>query len=207
MIYAVNKRTKEHRRVVIPPCRYNADIVNWRFVEADVDGWIEWESDEDESPIRGGCSIRLSDGSQYRESDPESWDWSKGGDQWVIAYRPILDTKPEPPAWDGEGLPPVGCVCEYRHKASNNEGWRICKVMGHYNEWVWIHLPDWHPHTVKASKFKFRPIRSEEDGAIEAMKSAMENFPYDDTKQHLAELVYAAIRDGKVPGVKLEGEP
>ena len=42
---------------------------------------------------------------------------------WERYQRP---TKPAAPEWNGEGLPPVGCECEYRLGGSAN--WHPCRV-------------------------------------------------------------------------------
>src|SRR5690554_494188 len=109
MIYAINKRTKEHRVYRIG-CDVSMDP-GWRLVEADADGWISWDG-RSVSPV---------------PTDSEFEVWLRSGvngsgllGKWVhgrtdmhfdiIAYRPILDAdepaEPEAVEWDGEGLPP-----------------------------------------------------------------------------------------------------
>lgn len=39
-----------------------------------------------------------------------------------------LNGKPEAVAWNGEGLPPVGTVCEWR---SSGTLWKKCRIVGH----------------------------------------------------------------------------
>lgn len=104
MIYAVNKRTKEHRSVTRPDVLSNAD---WYYIKADANGWIEWSA-HDGQPVQDSQLVDVKCSSQHWE-DASSIQASDVG--WselstVTHYRPILDApKPE---WNGEGLPPVG---------------------------------------------------------------------------------------------------
>lgn len=118
------------------------------------------------------------------------------------------------PAWNGEGLPPVGCECEY---LDNNGKWYpvtikyaseqlivisgAIKILGEEQETeiakdIIIHKP------------QFRPLRTEaerrRDIAIEAILSDMRTIPCDlDLRDEVA-VIYDAIAAGKIPGVKLE---
>lgn len=166
MIYAINRRTKEHQ--------LRAEVVGlpdeWEFIEATPDGWIEWKSSKYEGPMPSGaaCEIRLSDGESLIAKDAEDFDWSTGGDRWIIAYRPILDAKPEAPEWDGGGLPPVGTMCEFIDPDDGEGSWTRVTVFGRNGHIIWLGISGW-GKLYDASLYKFRPIRSEEDKAVEEM--------------------------------------
>ena len=95
--------------------------------------------------------------------------------QWakVKRYRPILDadTKPEAPEWDGEGLPPAGVECEVLHWGE----WRLCKIIAHLQQradMVAVFAIDAGDGSKMIDAFVadcFRPIRSEEDKAVDEM--------------------------------------
>lgn len=217
MIYAVNKRTKEHHVVGNDP-RFISPEYN--MVVADPDGWVEWQSSEYEGPMPAGarCEIRLSSGDGFIISDPEDWDWSKGGDQWIVAYRPVINGErcidvtrlatmagpdkyrasggewPEPPAWTGDGLPPVGC------EADTPDGAVLIK--GYYDGQVWYQRRHGGDVVQLIENAQLRPIRSEEDRAIDAMREIFKSKI--GTDESIYESLYDAIRDGKIPGVKLE---
>ena len=84
------------------------------------------------------------------------------------------------PAWNGEGLPPVGTVCEYNLKAGP---WFKCEI-----RYVLDNDQDpesdgwqaviWCPHLekeqmAKASGFNFRPIRTPEQIAADEREAAV----------------------------------
>lgn len=100
MIYAKNTLDKEHRIAVAgsswpPP---------WRLIEADADGWIPHDDDKCPLPYEQPCELRTHTGHQ------QAFDKAGAVIGWKAAvryYRPILDTQPEAPEWDGEQrMPP-----------------------------------------------------------------------------------------------------
>lgn len=251
MIYAVNKRTKEHR-IISGNTGCRAEY--WYYVQADPDGWIEWHGGECPLPYDVKCEVKLRDGwtSESRAGDfsPRRWmDPCFAFGEGIIAYRPILDSdtkpeeargvktkvwfsiatedgraphppefyvnagdkvevyvvprsgKPKPPAWDGEGNPPVGTPVKVRTKECDS----AAVVLANDHNIVVVRYES-------ALGFKYggfdrldvRPIRSEEDRAVEAIAEALE-WEFDSHCRKRVSRVYNAIRDGKVPGVKLTG--
>lgn len=206
MIYAVNKRTKEHQVVKNPgkakpgaflDCKYSDD--KWLMVDATPDGWIEWHGRECPLPDEALCETMSRSGQVDGPMIASDDNWHDDGKSWCIsAYRPILDAdtkprgisktpimdsyresqEPEPPAWDGGGLPPAGCECEFNIENGAPEEWRRAVVVGHYAGRAVFCMPD---DKVAISKdgfprffsndnpADFRPIRSEEDRAIDEM--------------------------------------
>lgn len=189
MIYAVNKITGEHRKLVTASDHEAIDSnMEWRIIEADPDGWIEWQGGPGkESPMPRGtvCDIRHRSGEEFGDclAGAEDWDDCGGDPTDIIAYRPILDTepdKPQAPEWDGEGMPPVGVLIESRHKDATPE-WAnpdfhetIIVAMG--NELaIFTHPGDARETVGRIEDYDFRPIRSEEDRCIGEMVAAMEH--------------------------------
>lgn len=76
-------------------------------------------------------------------------------------------------SWNGEGLPPVGTVCEYYW---GNSRWKECKVFAHkpndnHGTDVLVDLDgDW---SFSAKPEKFRPIKTAEQIAAEERKRAI----------------------------------
>lgn len=182
MIYAVNKRTKEHRIVPRLDVYSNHD---WRYAVADADGWIEWRGGECPLPDGAKCEYRMRDGDEDTAM-VFALRWTRwGDDSEIIAYRPILDTKPggvsrtpimdsyrdaqdpEPPAWDGEGLPPVGCECEFEYCEVG--AWVNAKVIG-YDGPACVVALDGFGYFGSDRPGDFRPLRSAEDRAVEEMQ-------------------------------------
>lgn len=116
------------------------------------------------------------------------------------------------PAWNGEGMPPVGCECEYR---DNNGEWYpvtikyasdqlvvisgITKILG-------VEQGTEITKDIIIDKPQFRPLHTEaerkRDAAVEAMQREADdggNWIYSEY-----EIIYDAIAAGKIPGVKLD---
>lgn len=115
MIYAVNKRTKTHR--IVKDAR-DRNMLHEVIVKANDDGWIEWNGGE--CPLPSGhpveCLLRGHDNSytiNTKWASTQRWN-PKSYYSDVIAYRPTLNTEETEmkQQWSGEGLPPVGTVCE-----------------------------------------------------------------------------------------------
>lgn len=110
------------------------------------------------------------------------------------------------PAWNGEGLPPVGCECEY---ISNGTSWGKVKVIGLDGEKIVIRPSGEIYYAITPSnKDVFIPLRTESDKKRERICDAIYGALTKAERQHNrsdeAEAVYDAIAAGKIPGVKLE---
>lgn len=118
--------------------------------------------------------------------------------------RGLFGIQPEP-VWSGEGLPPIGCVCEYR---GNDTSWGEVKIIGH-DEGKVVFKPSGEDYygITPSHKAEFIPIRAPEDvarnEAIEAIASATGLLKYGGRDQ-VSKDIYDAIAAGKIPGVKLE---
>lgn len=111
------------------------------------------------------------------------------------------------PVWNGEGLPPVGCECEFmKHTLDAMPNWRrgIIKYVSEYTVVIVEALSPGefvaHPRTCE-----FRPIRSEaERKRDESLRVIYEILDAGtSTKQDAAD-IYDAIAAGKIPGLKLD---
>lgn len=122
----------------------------------------------------------------------------------VIAERqPILE-----PSWDGVGLPPAGCECEY---VFNDSSWGVVKVIGYDGDRV-VFKPSGATYYAIAPSNKniFLPIRSEADKKRDAVTSSilsalvdiLADVPW--SNEEMSKQMYDAIAAGKIPGVKLE---
>lgn len=118
------------------------------------------------------------------------------------------------PAWNGEGLPPVGCECEYR---DNNGEWypvtikyasdqlvviyRITKILG-------VEQGTEIAKDIIIDKPQFRPLRTESErkheAVLESICAVLEMVAQDYKREGEVKLIYEAIAAGKIPGVKLD---
>lgn len=123
----------------------------------------------------------------------------------IAERRPITES-----SWDGVGLPPVGCWCEY--KDQNNGEWYKVSIK-YQSEWVIvISGRDFAGEMVEIAKDLvidapiFRPIRSEVDNKRDSITSAillaLLDMPWNN--EEMAKQIYDAIAAGKITGVKLE---
>ena len=119
-------------------------------------------------------------------------------------YKAAL-AESQKPAWNGEGLPPVGCECE----CYVDEGIIHCVVVGYDFDGkavVMRNVPARKYFSIQANSGRIKPLRTEaerrRDAAIEAMQRESDegdNWIYSEY-----EIIYDAIAAGKIPGVKLE---
>ncbi len=113
------------------------------------------------------------------------------------------------PAWNGEGLPPVGCECE----CHVDEGVIHCIVVGYDFDGkavVMRNVPARKYFSIQANSGRIKPLRTEaerkRDAAAEAIDWYMPEFIPDTPNDYYhAKKIYDAIAAGKIPGVKLEG--
>jgi hypothetical protein len=115
------------------------------------------------------------------------------GDEGPVVVA--LDEASNPKEWNGEGLPPTGTVCEMLHPGISEYGWQRVEIKAYFDDRVvvsgspaiWgggfgaIHIN---------SKLKFRPIRSEEDQAVEEIAKILQNDHQIVTDTHSKNLDY-----------------
>lgn len=108
-----------------------------------------------------------------------SWSWMGGRRDFPYGYvlRPSTDKQ----TWDGEGLPPVGTVCELRANKLNEWGRALIKFASR-NVVVW----DWEGEpeisglcTRYAHEVEMRSIRTPEQIAAEEREKAIDEMAQD----------------------------
>lgn len=201
------------------------------------DGWIEWGGGECPVSDNAMVDVRYRDGQIHKAQLADSYEWGHGYAHFVttsadiIAYRlhqpqEVAQTKEDDeadlnecisqdaaPVWNGEGLPPVGCECEY--SLNGGKTWWKCKIDYIVGTQGVVMLCDtfegvqYVQFSSYGNALKFRPIRSEadrkRDEAVEAIDRYMPEFIPDTPNDYYnAKKIYDAIAAGKIPGVKLE---
>lgn len=207
----------------------------WDEKKTDTDGWIEWSGGK--CPVPSGTLVDVKHrGGEVYQNKPALGDnnvrWSHVGSRGdIIAYRlhqpqQVGHTEAEQEAdlnecigqapvtgWNGEGLPPVGCECEFmKHTLDAMPNWRrgIIKYVSEYTVVIVEALSPGefvaHPRTCD-----FRPVRTEaerkRDIATQSMKSVWREVAGKEVNGKLLsiyEVIYDAIAAGKIHGVKLE---
>lgn len=159
------------------------------------DGWIEWGGGECPVDTKAIVDIKLKGGFTYKSCHAGDYSWRHaGGGGDIISYRlhklqEVTEADDEAdlnecigqdatPVWNGEGLPPVGCECQYRkHKKSEQSEW-FTGVVKYASEFTVVIQPVCYPgETVgHPANFEFRPIRSEEDEKRDDRASAIDGF-------------------------------
>jgi hypothetical protein len=111
------------------------------------------------------------------------------------------------PAWNGEGVPPVGCECE----CHVDEGIIHCIVVGYDFDGkavVMRNVPARKYFSIQANSGRIKPLRTESErkheAALESICAVLEMVAQDYKRENEAKLIYEAIAAGKIPGVKLE---
>lgn len=111
------------------------------------------------------------------------------------------------PAWNGEGLPPVGCECE----CHVDEGVIHCIVVGYDFDGkavVMRNVPARKYFSIQANSGRIKPLRTEaerkHDAVLESICAVLEMVAQDYKREDEAKLIYEAIAAGKIPGVKLD---
>ncbi|MFY8385474.1 hypothetical protein ACOWPS_20425 [Pseudomonas aeruginosa] len=98
-------------------------------------------------------------------------EWKYGGD--VSAEREAtFEARPQE-AWDGQGLPPVGTVCEYRHMIWPE--YRPCEIR-YISEESLVAYDDAQEQCYHTCDMLFRPIRTPEQIAAEEREKAIEEM-------------------------------
>lgn len=193
--------------------------------------WIDWPGGECPVPtgtlvdvkwrdgrIDDGIPAKISHDLDSSKRNAISWQ-HHGNSHDIIAYRlhqpqeaaqPKADEEDDlnecigqyaAPVWNGEGLPPVGCECEF---ISNDTSWGSVVVIGMDGDKVVIKPSgDTYYGITPSEKQVFRHIRSEAERKRSMVISQMMNFSAV-LSETTAGLIYDAIADGNIPGIKLE---
>lgn len=199
------------------------------------DGWIDWPGGEFPVIESTMVDVRYRDGSIHKAQRADSYEWGHGYAHFVttgadiIAYRLHNPQEAEQakadeetdlnecigqdaaPVWNGEGLPPVGCECEY--SLNGGKTWWKCKIDYIVGTQGVVMLCDtfegvqYVQFSLYGNALKFRPTRSEAERKRDATTNALIKIlggcggPHSELK---AREIYDLVAAGKVPGMKLE---
>lgn len=109
------------------------------------------------------------------------------------------------PAWNGEGLPPVGCECEV--SVNGGRSWCTYRAINEKNGVRLIEVGDL-TEEFQNNNWIFRPLRTESErkheAVLESICAVLEMVAQDYKREDEAKLIYEAIAAGKIPGVKLD---
>lgn len=193
------------------------------------EGWIEWGGGK-HPPVSTNTVVDVKLEKEYVQSGypagEYSWEHVWQGSN-IIAYRLHQPKEAEQakaddeddlnecigqataPLWNGEGLPPVGCECEY--SLNGGKTWWKCKIDYIVGTQGVVMLCDtfegvqYVQFSSYGNALKFRPIRSETERKRDAAKNAIAELCRSSASNgHSADLIYDAIAAGEIPGVKLE---
>lgn len=116
------------------------------------------------------------------------------------------------PVWNGDGLPPVGCECEF--KEQHGEYWQKGVVRYISDHTIVINIypeedeyGDKEPCFENDGNLSFRPIRTESGRKRDAASCEIAAICRNAASNGAAgEDIYDAIAAGKIPGIKLDGD-
>ena len=144
----------------------------------------------------------------YKGAQPDLQVFTHGG--WKQSVFVKSDERfvcrPTTPSWSGEGLPPVGVDCEFRHKGTRGE-WIKCHVVGYHLGHLYGYCPEheWFMrkhdgvcHLRLDDSVKFRPTRTPEQVAADEREAAIDEMlaatpaPGSDISLRVCEKLYDA---------------
>lgn len=100
--------------------------------------------------------------------------WLEGSEVWADCFvsaerEATFEARPQE-AWDGQGLPPVGTVCQYRHMIWPE--YRPCEIR-YISEESLVAYDDAQEQLYRTCDMLFRPIRTPEQIAAEEREKAV----------------------------------
>lgn len=190
------------------------------------EGWIEWRGGSLPVDDVTEVDIKFSAGGIVYGVEAGKYYWPRTGQEYdIIAYRLHNPQEAEQanadeeadlnecigqdaaPVWNGEGLPPVGCECEFE---ADDGSWGIGTVLCvGKNRIFWLCHEDGDEYTSEVNLREFRPLRTEagrkREEAIEEMIKIATMYTTKSLGLDLAfNSIYNSIAAGEIPGVKLE---
>lgn len=105
MIYAIHKKTKEHKLVSSAkdgtnPGFYDSVFDRFRYVHADADGWIKWDQGECPLPHGALCDVKMENGwrsqGESQQFPAGAWGERFPCGEKIVAYRPVNNEKKTP---------------------------------------------------------------------------------------------------------------
>ena len=113
----------------------------------------------------------------------------------------------KPVAWDGQGLPPVGCEFEYSYHADGYSSWhwRKCTAIGKHGV-LCVDRNDTELY-INDSTNKFRPINTQAEMMRESVTTQLRTClsgTGSGITDRAASIIFDAIVSGSIDGLKLE---
>lgn len=135
---------------------------------------IDWSKAPDGATHYDVADSRISSFMKLEGGSWFFWPPASSNPVWTFWRPDTVDVEamiPRPAAetWNGEGLPPVGTVCEWR---PNQDGWVQVEILGHDGEETWFRRAGQSISETCLRMAFFRPIRTPEQiAAAEREKS------------------------------------
>lgn len=181
-----------------------------------------------ELPKHGGWPVCIDNISMHEDGDiffdgkyaPKSFVLPKCSDGWGPGNRLDNTTTREQyesalaasqqPAWNGEGLPPVGCECEFKEQSEKYWQKGVVRYISDHTIVINIYpeedeYGDKEPCFENDGSLSFRPIRTEADRKREECVDLIMGWMHHAGRAEI-ELIYDYISAGKIPGIKLDGD-
>lgn len=168
-------------------------------------GWPDGATIAWQSGIDGEIYFCGDEGSRVKYSKLRlGWSSDLGFEAGVTREQYEAAIAAQQPVWNGEGLPPVGCECEFN---AHDRGWEKGTIL-YVSEYTILLRTDrtGDPEEVfDPGVVKLLPIRTEADRnrdlAVGAMERSWESVT--GVPAHDFEKIYDDIAAGKIPGVEL----
>lgn len=217
-----NPLASDYTTAIITREQYKAALA------AKSEGWIEWGGGLIPISTNTFVDVKFNNGDVRLGKIAGEYSWEHvWEDSNIIAYRlhqpqEAEQVKPDDesdlnecarqdsaPVWNGEGLPPVGCMCE---RSWAGDEWQLCKILFASNQLVVVKLKDSGVEDAYSTGYvTFRPLCTEaerkREAAIKELTSVICGEITDTgmaTAAKYAARDYDAIAAGKIPCVKLE---
>lgn len=173
-------------------------------------------------PNRGGWPAGAVEAMSFNHNPGKIHFFNEEGEKVIDAIKfdgykaPCIDTvtteeyeaaiaASNPNSWNGEGMPPVGCECEYAFIGKYRESFSRGMVIAYGESNVFMqHWASNNEFIQPLDKIKFRPIRTEAERKREEAINDIASLIGRGTFFDDAAGIYNAIAAGKIPGIKLD---
>lgn len=122
-----------------------------------------------------------------------------------LQYETEILEAPPKIAWNGEGLPPVGCEFEMAYGQGD---WKKARLIAHGEEQIIFRYEGEIEFSGHRNNFRFRPILSEAERKREEAINKIQSHCHVDHRAPIsagqAIALYDAIAAGKIPGIRIE---
>ncbi|HGH4643597.1 TPA: hypothetical protein ACJIWE_000722 [Enterobacter roggenkampii] len=184
--------------------------MNFRYIQGD---WNDFYEAPDEAML---LVIDTCGRKYFTDIFPEPggkyWSELSSHGVWGNAIKPdaftLIAAREKLAEWDGEGLPPVGCECEFK---ANDGSWGIGTVLCvGKNRIFWLCHEDGDEYTSEVNPQEFRPVRSEankkRDEVAKGLVEYLDKETDIDNVFSIQDVIgfYDAIAAGKIPHIRID---